>query len=85
MIRKHGRRWRFASALAVASISATVLVAVAAPNSKDAAAQQFQYDQKETICHHTGSTRNPTVTIRVSGNAVPAHLAHGDTLGPCPS
>jgi hypothetical protein len=37
------------------------------------------------ICHHTGSTNNPTVTIVVSSNAVPAHLQHGDTLGPCPS
>jgi ABC-type sugar transport system substrate-binding protein len=78
----YGRRWRFASALAVASVSATALVTVATPKPTDPAAQQ--YDKKETICHHTGSQRNPTVTIVVSGNAVPAHLAHGDTLGACP-
>jgi ABC-type sugar transport system substrate-binding protein len=78
----YGRRWRFASAFAVAVVSATVLVAVATPKPKEPAAQQ--YEEKETICHHTGSQRNPTVTIVVSGNAVLAHLAHGDTLGPCP-
>jgi hypothetical protein len=40
---------------------------------------------KECIRHMTGSTRNPSVLIEVSPNAVPAHLAHGDQdLGPAP-
>jgi hypothetical protein len=43
-----------------------------------------QYGKKVTICHHTqgkGGTKH--VTIRVSRNALPAHLRHGDTLGAC--
>src|SRR5712691_8826114 len=46
-------------------------------------AEQYQYG-KVTICHHTHSKKNPTVTITISKNALPAHLKHGDTLGPCP-
>jgi hypothetical protein len=49
--------------------------------SGSSSAAQYQY--KITICHHTHSTKHPTVTIRVSVNAWPAHKKHGDTLGPC--
>ena len=34
--------------------------------------------KKVTICHNC-------MTIQVAEPAVAAHLAHGDTLGPCPS
>jgi hypothetical protein len=38
---------------------------------------------KVTICHRTGSRKHPRVTITVSRRALPAHLRHGDTIGPC--
>jgi hypothetical protein len=36
---------------------------------------------KVTVCHKTGN--GSSHTIRVSANAVPAHLRHGDTVGAC--
>jgi hypothetical protein len=43
---------------------------------------------KTCVEHRTGSSRNPTVLIEVSQNAVPAHQQHGDRVvgpAPCPS
>jgi hypothetical protein len=37
---------------------------------------------KVTICHKPNS-KNPH-TLTISRSALPAHLGHGDTLGPCP-
>jgi len=39
---------------------------------------------KVEICHVPPGNPGNAHTIRVSQSAVPAHLAHGDSLGPCP-
>jgi hypothetical protein len=73
--------------LAIAAIvSAGLLVPLAAfgangDGQSSSAAAEYQY--LITICHHTQSETNPTVTIRVNVNALPAHQAHGDTVGAC--
>ncbi len=41
--------------------------------------------RRVTICHHTGSRKNPHRTITVSESGARAHARHGDTAGPCPS
>lgn len=44
-------------------------------------AATLQYGETVVICHVPPA--GPDVTLTVSVNAVNAHLAHGDTLGPC--
>jgi len=87
---KSGRA-RFAAAgavaLAVAALASMGGVGYAARlvggSNISAAAAQYP-PSKVTICHHTHSQTNPFVTIIVSERALPAHLGHGDTAGPCP-
>ena len=84
------RRVRFAAAgaaaLAVGLLASLGAVGYAARivGVTGASPVAAQYPpSKVTICHHTHSQKNPFVTITVSERALPAHLRHGDTMGPC--
>ena len=83
--RFQSQRSRTILGLVVVALSLTftaVLAGIGFARSSVISAGQYQYG-KVTICHHTHSKTNPTVTITISQNALPAHLKHGDTIGAC--
>ena len=86
MTRSSRPRWRRSTAIgATAALVVGALASIAAAVSPSGVpASASQYAKKVTICHHTHSKKHPVVTITVSRNALPAHLRHGDTVGPCP-
>ena len=53
------------------------------PTTDPPAVEEEPPASKVTICHHTQSKKNPTVTITVSADALEAFLAKGDELGAC--
>ena len=53
------------------------------PCPEDGGPPDDQYAEKVLICHIPPGNPGNEHTISVSVNAVPAHLAHGDHLGPC--
>src|SRR5687768_14174784 len=47
--------------------------------------RKFKNQDKVTLCHKFNRGDDPGVTIRVSSNALKAHMAHGDVMGDCPA
>jgi hypothetical protein len=87
MRRFSGRGWgRIGVSAAISALAVGALASIgAAVSPSGTAAATSQYTKKVAICHRTHSKKHPFVTIVVSRNAVPAHLRHGDTIGPCPT
>ena len=76
---------KFVSIVSIAGIFAWA--ASAAPLQPTGQAQGPGYGYgggKVTLCHIPPGNPSNAHTITVGAPAVPAHLAHGDTLGPCP-
>lgn len=70
--------------LAVVCVSADgqiVIVQIILLDTDDDDGDTSTGGEKVLVCHNI--SKNPH-TINISSNALPAHLAHGDTLGPCP-
>ena len=59
--------------------TSTTTSTAGAPTTTTATGQS----SKVLVCHRTHSKKKPFHTIRVAPAAVPAHLAHGDSLGAC--
>ncbi len=79
-------RSRFVAGGGLACLAAVLLMSACAadvPEETTSAQGALACHDKITICHHTRSETNPTVTISISRIAWPAHAKHGDTMGAC--
>src|SRR6476659_8001022 len=80
------RFWlKFVSIASIAGVFAWAASAAPLQTAGNGANVGYGYGAaKVTICHIPPGNPNNAHTITVGASAVPAHLAHGDTLGPCP-
>jgi uncharacterized protein YxeA len=46
--------------------------------------RKIKGQNKLTVCHKFNGDNDPAVSIRVSSNALKAHMDHGDFMGDCP-
>jgi hypothetical protein len=86
--RRRGRK--VASGAALVSLAAAGLIAaafaggpLASIRAETTTTTTVPSTGKVTICHKTHAAKHPSVTIRISVRAWPAHRKHGDTLGAC--
>jgi len=76
MDRVHRTRW-------IVWLSVPLVLAVALIVATPATQAQGRGQEKVTICHIPPGNPDNAHEITVGAPAVPAHLAHGDTLGEC--
>jgi hypothetical protein len=79
--------FKFVSIVSIAGVFAWAASAAPLQPSGEAQTQGFGYGYgavKVTLCHVPPGNPGNAHTITVGAPAVAAHLAHGDTLGPCP-
>jgi hypothetical protein len=65
--------------------SAVIAAAVAVLFTLGSAFAQGREGETVIICHIPPGNPEAAHTIEIPVSALPAHLAHGDTLGPCPT
>jgi hypothetical protein len=76
---------KFVSISSIAGVFAWAASAAPLQPSGEAQGPGYGYGgAKVTLCHIPPGNPDNAHTITVGASAVPAHLAHGDTLGPCP-